>query len=314
MFRRTLRKKQTQIRQGRTVRPRQPANVFSYYSARSGTTRQQSRRTDPAPPIKREKDQKNLRRTANRWAAYIPSLIVGLVLLLCMVYVSTLTGNPRLQMVGNPQASGLVAGVAAYETDVQAVFSESLLNRSKLLINTDELAKKLQDKFPELGEVAVVLPLIGRRPIVQIRPAEPALTLGTLQGALVIDEHGRTIAKARDVESSILDKLPTLQDESGLSLERGNYALPEETVTFVKSIAGQLDSKRLKVGSMLLPVTANELHVRLQGKPYFVKFNVRGQGRTQVGTFIATKEKLEAGKITPREYIDVRVPGKAFYK
>jgi len=247
--------------------------------------------------------------------SYLPSLVAGIALLLCMIYVSTLSDNPKLQVVGNPpQAQGLFTGVKGYEADVRAVFSESLSNRSKLLINTDQLAKKLQERFPELGDIAIVLPLVGRRPVVQIRPAEPALVLGTLQGALVIDEHGRTIADAGDVESSILDKLPTLQDESSLSLERGSYALPKETVSFVMTVAAQLQEKKLEIQSIVLPAVANEMHIRLRNRPYYIKFNLRGDGRIQAGTLIATKGRLEADHITPRHYIDVRVPGKVFYK
>lgn len=128
------------------------------------------------------------------------------------------------------------------------------------------------------------------------------------------DENGRAIADAHDVESSIKDDLPVVQDESGLPIKRGQTALPKETVSFIETVAGQLEAKRIAVQTIVLPPIANELHIRLSGQPYFVKFDVRGEGRLQAGSLIAVKEKLEADKRTPKEYIDVRVPDKAFYK
>jgi hypothetical protein len=307
-----FRKKQTPDQTGRNVRPQQTANVFSYYASRSSAEggQQQSRRMEPLPQKRRSIG--GLR--ARQLVAYTPSFIAGLVLMICLVYVSTLEIHPKLQVVGDQRTTGLVSGIETYEDDIGAVLGDSVLNRSKLLINTDDIARKIQEKFPELGEVAVILPLVDRRPIVQVQPAKPALVLGTLEGGLVIDENGRTIADARDVESSVRDALPTLQDESGLSLERGKYAVPKETVGFVQAIAAQLKQKGYKIQSMTLPAAANEMHLRVHGKPYYVKFDLRGDSRVQAGTFIATKEKLEADKVTPREYIDARVPGKAYFK
>jgi hypothetical protein len=296
----------------RMVRRQQTASVFSYHANRSPGSAQQPRRMEPeAAPKKRL----SLTWSARRWAAYAPSLMAVLVLALCLGCVSTLSTEPKVQVVGmSGRETSLARGVGAYEADVATVFNESIWNRSKLLINTNEIAKKIQEKFPELGEVAVILPLVDRRPVIQIRPAEPALVLGTSQGVMVVDENGRIMARARDIESRVKDKLPTVEDQSGLSLDRGGYAFPKETVTFMRMVAAELTQKGYKLQTMALPVVANELHVRLEGASYYVKFNIRGEGRLQAGTFIALEQKLKADKRTPREYIDVRVPGKAYYK
>jgi hypothetical protein len=307
-----FRKKQTPSSPvDRTVRRQQTANVFSYHANRSPGSAQQSRRMESESSPKRSSPRRNVR----HWIAYAPSLIASLVLALCLGYISTLSTEPKVQVVGmGGHETSLAREVGAYEADVATVFNESIWNRSKLLINTNEIAKEIQGKFPELGDVAVILPLVDRRPVVQIRPAEPVLVLGTVQGAMVVDENGRIMASARDIDSRIKDKLPTIEDQSGLSLDRGGYGFPKETVTFIRTVAAQLSQKGYKLQIMALPPIANELHVRLEGMPYYVKFNVRGEGRLQVGTLIALRQKLEAGKHTPREYIDVRVPGKAYYK
>lgn len=304
-----FRKKQTNNQPSRNVRQQQTANVFSYHASRSPGSGQQSRRMETEVAGRRKKKM-----SVKKLVSYAPSLIAGLILATCLVYISTLNDTPRLQVVGDQSDTGLVSGVESYKDGVSEVFNESTFNRSKLLIDTDEIARKLAEKYPELGEVAVILPLVGRRPVVQVRPAEPALVLSTLEGGLVVDENGRIIARAQDVESSMRDKLPVLRDDSGLSLDRGSYALHPEAVELIRTVSAHLKQNGYRVQTMTLPAVANEMHLRLQDKPYYVKFDLRGDGRVQAGTLIATKEKLEADKVTPREYVDVRVSGKAYYK
>ncbi len=305
-----FRKKQTPHVPARNVRPQQTANVFSYYASRSSSDSSQGRRVEQPGKKKRL-----VVFDTRKWLSYAPSLAAGVIVAACLVYISTLSGQVKLQAIGG-DGKGMAAGqLDAYVPEVRAIFNESIYTKSKLLINTDEVARKIQDKFPELGEVSIILPLVGRRPIVQVNPTEPALILVTHTDSFVIDESGRTISKASDVDSSIRDKLPVLQDESGLSLERGEYALPEGTVAFVREVAMQLADKGHKIRSMSLPPVANEMHLRLESGPsYYVKFDLAGESRVQAGALIATKEKLEQDGVAPQEYLDVRVPGKVYYK
>lgn len=246
--------------------------------------------------------------------ANTPSLLAGLGLLLCAVYASTLSTTPKLQVLSQTSGTGFIEDIDAYEEALGPLFSSSLSNRSKLLIDTNKIAADIQDENPELGEVSVNLPLIGRRPVVQVRPAQPALVMGTLDDAVVVGRNGRIIASAKGTESSVLGKLPVVLDESGLEIERGGYALQTESVELIVMVYRQLTASQIKVQSITLPAIANEMHIRLEGEPYFAKFDLRGDGRVQAGTLIAAKKKLDTDGTKPRQYIDVRVTGKAFFK
>lgn len=303
-----LRKKQKPAPVRRNVQRQPSANVFSYHASRSNTDTALGRGTQQPSTVQRPK----LRLS---WVKYLPSLAAGGVLVACLVYLSTLSTRPKIQAVGGRQnGPTLVRDADAYEDEAQAVLSRSFTNRSKLMIDTSKVARELREEFPELGDVTVILPLASRRLIIEVRPAHPALVLSAESGAFVVDEEGRAIVKASEVESSIRDPLPIVQDESGLPIEPGKGVLSKEIVAFITTVATQLSQKKLSVQALLLPTTANELHVRLEGKPYFVKFDIRGEGRLQAGTFIAVQEKLDQDRKTPAEYIDVRVPEKAFYK
>jgi len=54
--------------------------------------------------------------------------------------------------------------------------------------------------------------------------------------------------------------------------------------------------------------------VKVKGVPYNVKFNLMGDARAEAGTYLAVKQRLEAGHVTPGSYIDVRVDERAYYK
>jgi uncharacterized Ntn-hydrolase superfamily protein len=56
------------------------------------------------------------------------------------------------------------------------------------------------------------------------------------------------------------------------------------------------------------------LHLRIEGKAYLVKFNLRGDAREEAGAFLAVKQHLERAGKTPEQYIDVRVDNKTYYR
>ncbi len=299
-----FRKKQT-APSVRNVQRSPSANVFSYYSARS-PAESANRRAEPAAV--------RLRRSRLGWLKYAPSLIAGAALIVCLVSISTLDVTPKIQAVSSQNARTIARSTAAYEDQAGDIFARSIFNRSKLLIDTDKVARELKAAFPELGEVSVILPLISRRPIIEVQPAKAALILAGSGGAYIVDQEGRAVIKANDVESSIRDQLPVVQDQSDIPITRGKGVLSKEAVSFIWQFTGQLAQKQIPLQSLTLPATANELHARIEGKPYYIKLDIQGEGRLQAGTFIAVKERLEGDGLVPGEYLDVRVPEKAFYK
>lgn len=203
-----------------------------------------------------------------------------------------------------------------YREAAGAVLADSFANTNKLTINTDKIAQDLQKQFPELDYVSVVLPVFGRKPAVHIQTASPALILATNQagGVFLVDESGRAIMDASKVSASVKQKLPVVQDESGLPVTIGRGVLPQGNVDFITEVIGQLSAKGVKISAMTLPAGASELDIRVEGQPYMVKFNLRGDARVEAGAFLAVKQHLEREQKTPSSYIDVRVDNKAYYR
>lgn len=305
-----LGKKQTPASASRRVHPQQRANVFSYHASRSNSNIQRERKVeDTAQAVTSNKFD------GRKWLGYAPTIVTSFVILVCLFYISTLNGPVRLQVAGSSSKSQVSAHLDGYVPEVDKVFFDSVYNKSKLLINTTKIESDIEEKYPELGNVAVVLPLIGRRPIVQINPSKPVLLLETNHEDFVLDSHGRAISKASDVDSSLTDSLPVLHDDSGVSLQQGRYALSSSTVKFIEDVHRQLKDKGYKLQNMTLPAgSGGQMYLRLRDVAYYVKFDLEGDSRAQAGTFIATRIKLDNDGVAPKEYIDVRVPGKVYYK
>jgi hypothetical protein len=170
-------------------------------------------------------------------------------------------------------------------------------------------------QFPELSSVSVTLPLFSKRPIVYIQTTQPALTLAARDGSFIIGANGKALLRADQLPSTNKLSIPQVNDQSGLEVKVNQQALSSVDVSFIQTVVGQLAARHFTVASMVLPAGASELDVKLDGQPYTVKFNLEsGDARQQAGTFLATQSKLASQHITPAEYIDVRVDGRAYYK
>jgi hypothetical protein len=118
---------------------------------------------------------------------------------------------------------------------------------------------------------------------------------------------------ANDLSSSIRQTLPVVNDQSGIAVEVGKTVLPAEDIAFMTTVIAQLKAKQINAETITLPATAHEVDIKPAGQAYTVKFNVDTDAREAAGAYLATKQKLEQTNVKPAQYIDVRVPGRAYY-
>lgn len=291
--------------------------VFSYHAQSGRSEPSGGRRAIRLPWASSTPAKPSLRRDSRRTPRRIAA-IAGIVLVVALALNSLfLARNPAI--VVHETADGkqlLLRTREAYQEAAQAVLSGSLANTNKITVDTGNIANELQKQFPELSHVSVVLPFIGRQPVVHIQTAQPVLVLTSSQtgGVFLLDESGRAMIDAAKVPASVKEQLPVIQDQSGLPIAVGDSALPSDDITFITEVIGQLLAKNIRVSSMVLPVGAGELDVRIEGAPYTVKFNLHGDARVGAGAFLAVKQQLERENKTPGSYIDVRVDNKAYYR
>lgn len=246
------------------------------------------------------------------WIKNLPSFVALAAVTISVAYSLSLSPNPRLIMADH---SGVkVRNPAAYQQVAQQILSRSIFSRTKFTINIDAFEHDFRAEFPEVSEVSVALPLIGRRPVVSVATARPALLMTARGQAYVLDKNGRAIMRAADLDSALRAKLPVVNDQSGLAAKPGQTVLPSKNVNFIFTVIAQFRARQLVVNSLVLPAVPHELDVRIDGQSYYIKFDLDTNDREAAGAFMGVKQYLDEHNVKPAAYVDVRVPGRAYYK
>lgn len=297
--------RQRRLPSGRQAAP----SAFSYHANRSeraeATGRQQSNVVAKRSRIL----------SLQFWLKRSGLLIAVLVALVCAVSILSLSSQPRIVLLSD---SGGYAfhDAETYQQAAASQLSSSIWNKNKITVNTGAAATALREQFPELSDVTITLPLIGHRPVYYLRAHDPVFVLQAVNGTYVVDDTGTALLSAAVVPSKVIATLPTLTDQTGLHVVIGKQVVSSQKIAFMQTIVKTLAAKQVHVLSLTLPANAaQELDVHINGQPYVVKFNMDGKSaRQQVGTYLATANTLAGQHITPSQYIDVRVLGRAYYQ
>ncbi len=289
-----------------SVRSRSPA--FSYYSQRSQELGNTGRR-DPDEVVASRKTASSLTRYH---ALFVYLACVGIA---GGMYVLSLGFQPNVILLQDQATDYFLQDAGVYQQAAERSLGKSIFNHNKLTIDTARVRKDLLKNYPEIKNVSIVLPVFGHQPQVYVEPYKPSFILTTTSSnAFLLDTTGRALATTSQITD--IDKLgvPTLQDNTGAPVKLGNRALPGTTISFARSVFAALKAKGVTVSAMVLPPAASELDVSIAETPYFVKFNLQNDPLQQAGTYLATKQRLAADHVMPGQYIDVRVPERAYYK
>jgi hypothetical protein len=275
------------------------ARVFSYYASRSRSDEGTGRGNLPTPKRERSKT--------------LPLLLVaGLMMALAAALLSLGTEvRVTAQSAAKP---GLLKPTEEYTQEAERIMRSSILNRTKITVDSDRFEAAMKERFPELEAAVLTVPLIGRKPTLILQPAEPVLLLYGEGGRYVVDSNGRALMRVEEVPSSIRKALPAVMDESGLPINRNELVLSKRATLFIRHIHHQLVAKEIKAASFVMPPIPEDLHVRIEGEGYIVKFNMAGDAKVQAGAFLATKKRLDDEKKVADEYIDVRLEDRAYYR
>jgi hypothetical protein len=281
-------------------RPNAP--VFSYYSSRSGGDMLRARYE---PPKTHKRGLERLK--------HLPTTIALIAIVGSVCYASLLDSKPRVMIAASSTGKPLQRPSAVYEQYINTKIKSSFMNRSKLTFDGASVTEGLQKQFPEVANAIITVPLVGHRPVVHIAVSSPAFILATKNGAYYISSDGKPLVRVSEVANP-LSNIATVTDETSLPATVGQQVLPTDTVSFISSVIKQLQATKTPIQSITLPLEANELQVRIVGLPYAVRYNTLGDPKIETGTFLAVKKRLEGSGETPKEYIDVRVEERAYYK
>jgi hypothetical protein len=228
------------------------------------------------------------------------------IILFGLFYISLVKSSPKLSL--NSQVyhpAGVYRAVAADRL-------LSLKNHNKISFSEQAVIQALQLRFPEIASATLELPIFSQTPNIRLYISPPALFLNNQGTTYVVDQQGRAVARANELPQ--IKDLPTISDSSGFSASKGSAALSAQGVSFAQALIAHCQQAKIPVKSLTLPAKPGELDLRTTDKDYYTKFFLAGNQAQQIGQFLASRHQFETGGPQPAEYLDVRVPGKIFYK
>ncbi|HUB93466.1 MAG TPA: hypothetical protein VMB52_03100 [Verrucomicrobiae bacterium] len=288
--------------------------AFSYYTSRISEGPPERPKVDKKHgqrPVADDVADVKLKRRSHSVLAGIPFWLLLIVIVVCVGKLLMLSTDPKIVVVGETTTSAsYLQPNTVYEAALQRLLSGSIMNRSKLTVDTEGISQAFEAQFPELQDVSISVPLASSRPVVYIQPALPSLVLQSTQGSYyALNASGLVLTTLHGQITGV----PLVIDQSGLRPKVGRQVVPSSTVGFAQTVLYQLNAAHITTSSFVLPASAPyELDVHLAGKSYLVRFNLEEDPLTQSGAAIATIQQL--GSTTPSSYIDVRVPGRVYYK
>jgi hypothetical protein len=191
-------------------------------------------------------------------------------------------------------------------------YLQGLRDKTKITFDQNKLAAGLKRDYPEIDAVSVELPIFSAKPTIRLAIAVPSFFLQAAAHQYLIDANGRVVALKSQYPA--IKNLPLVIDQSGYMVEPGQLVLGRPSVDFIKTVVAQVEANHLKIKSLTLPATPEELDLRTQDQPYFVKFYLGGDANLQAGQFLAARANFAKKHTQPSSYLDVRVSGKVFYE
>ncbi len=310
-----LRRRRPALSKGRRQRrtadsPQKGSPAFLYRSRRSGeelnTGRQLTRGTADTAP-----------KSLKRFVLHRFGLIILLIaLIISCVNVLSLSSYARVVSLTPAGSAGpFMHDKHVYQMAADSLLAGSVWNRNKITVNTEGVSRQMLKQFPELSSVSITLPLLSKHPTVYVQTARPALILSARNGSYVIDTTGKALIHSANLSDKARQGLPLVTDQSGIDVRINHQALSSGDVSFILTVIAQLAASHVSVSALVLPAGTSELDLHVAGQPYTVKFNLQsGDARQQAGTFLAMQAELKSRNMTPAQYVDVRVDGRAYYK
>lgn len=262
--------------------------------------------TDKSSPFETKKLQPKKSRRSRKLLLGAADSLVLLALGFGLVYSLIVRPDPKISASSTVYRSPAIYRQAAIKQ------FQIFKNRNKITLDDQTITKNLQTMFPEIASGSVELPLFGETPIVHLNIAAPSFFLNSGSNLYVVDAEGYVVGKSTDLPG--IKNLLTLSDQSGFSAKIGRQAMSSANVSFINTVVAEAKRAKVPISSLTLPALAQELDLRTSDRGYYVKFFLGGDVLQETGQFLAARHNFDQSGNQPGQYLDVRVPGKIYYK
>lgn len=207
---------------------------------------------------------------------------------------------------------------AQAETLARSLIAEhaALLGAPRLLlVPRDLLTRELVARLPQLATVQVLRQLPGRVEL-HLQQKVPVAYLNAGGRHYALDNTGRAIAEV-SAEEARTAQLPVIRDElTTITIRPGDAVVRDQVIALLHEIVVLLPERlSVNVAELILPaIGAEEIHVQTDAG-----WRLLLDTRRPLADQLAALEKVAAEQLAEDalgrlEYLDLRVPGKVYYR
>ena len=275
-----------------------------------------SRRSTSDRTFDRQQMNVDSEKTGNSKLSFVrnlPMYVSVILILISIYYLLTLSVKAQITVANNNAKTQLISK-EILQKKAEAELRKNVFNRFKPTFDERKLENELLGVSPEITKIIVKTSGLKHRVQINVEFSEPSLVLSTGSNLYVVGSDGKVLADiTKSKDGFDISNLPLVQDQSNIKIVVGKIALTSSQVEYIQQIKYQTDQK-INTSTMTLIPGGTELDVRYAGLSYYVKYNFFENARQSSGVFLAAKEKFDADGVIPAEYIDVRVPERAYIK
>ena len=229
------------------------------------------------------------------------------LLIIVVVVVVTLIGHATaLKQV---KVSGNRSLTTAHITQLsQDGLGRQWFGHNTALVDTGSLANYLKQADPAIQQVQVERSGLHTL-TVKVSERQPTLNWKTAGTTYLLDANATVIGPT----ASAYAGLPTVTDSSNLPAKTGERVAPTQFVTFCSQLAQLLPTTNYKAAAFTVPTSTSEVYVTTSTS-ITLKFDTTRPAGEEIADLKSVQTQLTALHQSPSQYIDLRIPHKAYYK
>ncbi|MBP9826967.1 cell division protein FtsQ/DivIB [Candidatus Saccharibacteria bacterium] len=193
-------------------------------------------------------------------------------------------------------------------TLVDEYLAANPVQKNILFTDTASLAEAIEKRQPTLSNLTIQRTFLLKLRLT-VRETTPLLIWQSGNDLWLLGEDGRILAPAKAGERG----LGLIVDTAQITVKPGDKVSDAVFVSFTRTIISEMKRRTIELETAYIESTTRELKLRLKSGVVVRTDTSRGPGE-QLDAYQATVQTSQRTKEPITEYVDVRIPGKTFYK